>query len=156
MAESSGWEVRIEQTLPRPIAAVLARLPRSRIAAEFRTHLDQVYAAARSGAVRLDGQNVFVYRDVPGAPGEFDVDFGVGVVGACAATGNVVCTATPGGRVATTTHVGDYAKLGDAHAAVVAWCRAHGHALAGTRWEVYGHWQEGVTPRTDIHLLLAR
>jgi hypothetical protein len=29
-----------------------------------------------------------------------------------------------------------------AHAAVVEWCEANGHARTGVRWEVYDHWRD--------------
>ncbi|HEX8943744.1 MAG TPA: hypothetical protein VF785_11460, partial [Gemmatimonadaceae bacterium] len=58
-------------------------------------------------------------------------------------------------NVATTTHWGDFSALGDAHAALVGWCRARGLSLAGPRWEVYGHWRERAIPRTDVYYLLA-
>lgn len=147
--------VTLAQASPRHIAAVRARIPASRVAAEFRRSLDQVYAAGRRGAARLDGQNIFVYRDAPGAPGFLDVEFGVGVEAPFADIGDVVCSATPGGKVAMTTHVGDYATLGAAHSAIVNWCRAHAVSLAGTRWEIYGHWREGAVPRTDVCYLVA-
>src|SRR5690242_14056551 len=101
-------------------------MPVSAVPGTFRRYLDQVYAAARAGAVRLDGQNVFVYRDVPERPGDADVAFGVGVTAPFAAFGAVEPTALPVGEVATTTHWGSYAALGSAHAAVKEWCRAHG------------------------------
>jgi effector-binding domain-containing protein len=72
------------------------------------------------------------------------------------AAGAVRYANLPAGRVATTTHWGDYGRLGEAHAAVIAWCRAHGHALAGPRWEVYGHVSPNdAQPRTDVYYLLA-
>ena len=136
------------------MAAVRARVPASLVAAHFRTYLDQVYAAGRGGALRLDGQNIFVYRDVEGTPDRLDVEFGVGVAAPFSTAGNVEYRLTPGGGVATTTHLGDYGGLGDAHAAVVDWCRSHDLPLAGPRWEVYGHWREGAIPRTDIYYLV--
>lgn len=55
---------------------------------------------------------------------------------------------------AATTHWGDY-RLGEAHDAVVTWCRTTGHTLAGISWEVYGHWHDDPTKiRTDIFYLL--
>ena len=86
-------------------------------------------------------------------PGLLDVEFGVGVVAPFADVGNVTHSRTPGGRVATTAHVGDYA-LGAAHEAVVAWCRSHDLRLAGPSWEVYGHMSADTPPRTDIFYLL--
>ena len=56
-------------------------------------------------------------------------------------TGEVVRSSTPAGVVAAATHFGPYQGLGAAHAAIHAWCAAHGHELAGPNWEIYGHWQ---------------
>jgi hypothetical protein len=144
------------QTAPsRMIAAVHARVPMGAVATTFRRYLDQVYAAARAGAVHLDGQNVFVYRDVPDQSGQADVAFGVGVTAPFAAVGAVEPTSLPVGEAATTTHWGSYANLGAAHDAVAAWCRAHGRRPSGTRWEVYGHWTDDESQlRTDVFYLL--
>ena len=155
MPASDVHEVTLRQASPRGMATVRARVPASEVGARFRTYLDRVYAAGRSGALRLDGQNIFVYRDVQGAHDELDVEFGVGVTAPFAAVGDVVYSVTSAGTVATTTHWGDYGALGDAHAALVAWCRSRDIALAGPRWEVYGHWREGAVPRTDIYYLVA-
>jgi effector-binding domain-containing protein len=155
MEASNVHPVVLQQAAPRGVAVVRARLPASHIAAHFRTYLDQVYAAGRAGIVQLDGQNIFVYREAEGAQGQVDAEFGVGVAAPFAAAGNVVYAMTPGGEVATTTHWGDYRTLGNAHAAVVAWCRTHEVPLAGPSWEVYGHWREGAIARTDIYYLVA-
>ena len=149
----NGYTVSVANAPPRPIAAVRARLRAESVPAQFARHLDHVYAA-RAAGVRLDGQNVFVYRAAP--DGEVDVEFGVGALAPFAPTGAVTFSATPGGEVAATTHVGDYAGLGRAHDAVVAWCRAHGRRLAGPRWEIYGHWSDDpAARRTDVCYLLA-
>ena len=155
MSPANVHDVTLQQAPPRGIAAVHARVPAGRVAALFSGYLDQVYAAARDGKVKLDGQNIFVYRDVAETPGQLDVDFGVGVAAPFTAAGNVGYAVTPSGSVATTTHHGDYGALGAAHAAVIAWCRSHDIALAGPRWEVYGHWRDGEVPRTDIYYLVA-
>jgi effector-binding domain-containing protein len=145
--------VSLQRSAPRIIAAVHARLVPSRIPLEFTRYLDQVYAARASG-IQLDGQNIFVYRDAPDQPGHLDIDFGVGITAPLVPVGNVRAVELPLGEVATTTHRGAYTGLGAAHDAVLAWCRAHSRAPAGPRWEVYGHWTEGESPRTDIYYLL--
>jgi effector-binding domain-containing protein len=134
----------------------VARLPAADVPARFGAYLAEVYAAARRGAVSLDGQNVFVYRGGGGRDGETEVAFGVGVSAPFAPVGPVRAVPLPVGPVAATTHWGDYAGLGAAHAAVVAWCEADGHAVAGTRWEIYGHWSaDPAARRTDVYYLLA-
>ena len=132
-----------------------ARVPIGAVPAVFRRYLDQVYAAARAGAVHLDGQNVFLYRAAPDRPSELDVAFGVGVTAPFVAVGAVEPTLLPAGDVATTTHWGSYANLGAAHDAVIEWCRTHGRTRAGASWEVYGHWTEDEARlRTDVFYLL--
>jgi effector-binding domain-containing protein len=120
---------------------------------EFKRYLDQVYAARASG-IQLDGQNIFVYRDAADQPGQLDVEFGVGIAAPLVPIGNVRSVELPVGEVATTTHRGSYTGLRAAHDAIVAWCRTQSRELAGPRWEVYGHWTEGQSPRTDVYYLL--
>jgi len=150
---SELYDVREVIVTARPVAGVRARVPRGRVAQEFGPHLDQVYAAARAGAVHLDGQNIFIYRDA--TPDQLTVDFCVGVTAPFAAVGAVVPLETPHGVAATTTHVGDYGRLGEANAAILAWCRANDRMLAGPSWEVYGHWNaDPAQLRTEIYYLL--
>lgn len=153
MESSSSYTVSLKRAAPRTIAAVRARLAPSRVPVEFKRYLDQVYAARASG-IQLDGQNIFVYRDAVDAPGQLDVEFGVGITAPITPVGGVRAVELPVGEVATTTHRGAYTGLGAAHAAVLAWCRAHSRVPVGPRWEVYGHWTEGELPRTDIYYLL--
>jgi len=130
-------------------------VPRGAVAGIFGRYLDQVYAAARTGALKLDGQNVFVYRVSGHRPSEVDVAFGVGVTAPFPSIGNVEPTPLPVGEVATTTHWGSYTKLGAAHDAVIEWCRINGRKRAAASWEVYGHWTEDETRlRTDVFYLL--
>jgi effector-binding domain-containing protein len=147
------YAVAVQRAQPRSIAAVRARLPIRDVPRRFTEYLNQVYAAARSGVIELDGQNIFVYSG--DANGEADVEFGVGTRRPFEQAGAVVLSATPSGPVATTTHWGEYAGLGAAHDAVIAWCQSRGRSITGPRWEVYGHWSDNpATRRTDVFYLL--
>ena len=128
-----AYSIAVQRVAPRALASVHERMAIRDVPARFRPLLDQVYAAAKQHAIALDGQNVFVYRT--GTAPLADVEFGVGVAGPFAPVGRVTCSQVPAGEVATTTHWGDYAALGAAHDAVVGWCRANGHVLAGVAWE---------------------
>ena len=149
---STTYEVHEVTVAARPVAGVHAQVARGRVAQEFGRHLDQVYAAARTGAVALDGQNI-IYR---GATAEqLTVDFCVGVTAPFAAVGAVLPLETPHGVAAMTTHYGEYGRLGDANAAITEWCRAHDRVKAGPSWEVYGHWHDDPAQRrTDVFYLL--
>ena len=143
-------EVTVE---PRLVAGVRAVVRRGRVGAAFRQHLDQVYAAAKSGALSLDGQNIFIYRNA--TEHELTVDFCVGVTAPFTTVGNVMPLETPGGIAAMTTHRGDYSGLAAAAAAVRDWCRDNNRAYAGISWEVYGHWDaDPAKLHTDVYYLL--
>jgi GyrI-like small molecule binding domain len=123
------------------IAAVHARLPIGGVAGAFRQPLDRVWAFLRAHpGLRTDGHNLFLYHH--GARGELSVDFGVQVVRPFDGDGDVQCIATPAGRVASTVHRGPYDRLGDAHAALVAWCEHGGRAVGDASWEIYGDWSD--------------
>jgi effector-binding domain-containing protein len=147
------YEVSVVNVAPRSVAGVRAEVPMGQVAHYFGRYLDQVYAAGRSGAIALDGQNIFIYRH--GAPGSLVVDFCVGAAGTFDTIGNVTWRQTPGGAAVTTAHWGDYGGLRAASDAVQRWCSAHNRKLAGVSWEVYGHWNEDPAKlRTDVYYLL--
>ena len=151
---SVEYTVSVQTVAARPIAAVKARVPVGKVSATFKQYLDQVYAA-RAHGVQLDGQNIFLYRAVSDPKGVVDAEFGVGAKAPFTSVGSVVYSQVPAGEAATVTHWGDYAKLGNAHDAVVSWCQANGRRLSGTSWEVYGHWTGNpADQRTDVFYLL--
>ena len=150
MGAAAEPSVSLQLATPRAIAAVRARLPIHRVPASFTLYLNQVYTAARYGAIQLDGQNIFVYRG--GAmDDDAEIEFGVGVRSPFEARGAVNYSELPTGEVAVATHWGDYAKLDVTHSAVIAWCEANGRERTGTRWEIYGHWTDDPAHRrTDV------
>ena len=147
------YHVREVAVTARPVAGVRALVARGRVGQEFGRHLDQVYAAARAGSVKLDGQNIFIYRGA-GAD-ELIVDFCVGVTAPFDPVGAVVPLETPSGLAAMVTHHGDYGRLGEATAAIKVWCHAHNRKSTGPSWEVYGHWDpDPAKLRTEVYYLL--
>ncbi len=82
------------------------------------------------------GRHVAIYWD-----GTIRLEVGVELHGPFTEEGEIVRSATPGGLVASTTHLGPYSQLGAAHDRICTWCRENNHRLAGPNWEIYGHWQ---------------
>jgi effector-binding domain-containing protein len=148
-----NYTVEIVDVPEQLLAAARERTTLRRVAQDIRRLLDGPWTLIRErGDLRTDGHNVAVYWE---RGPEGDVEVGVQIVNRFDATDLVVCSATPAGRVAATTHFGPYTELDRAHRAIRAWCAEHGHTLAGPAWEIYGDWNDDPAKlRTDVHCLL--
>ena len=106
--------------------------------------LSAATVAALPATVARPGLNVMLYKDdVP------HVEVGVLVDEPIQPHGRVINSALPLGETISVTHSGSYDRLGDAHAAI----HAQGRALAGPRWEIYGHAAD--VPEVEVVYLLA-
>jgi len=129
--------VSVQRTTECPTAVVMANTTWPEFRTQWRTLLDEVWAFLRATpGLRTDGHNVMLYRhNIPGV--EVAVEVGVQVSGSFNAAGRVVPSTLPAVEAATTS-VGTTADIGAAHAAVRAWCAAHGRDMSGVSWEIYG------------------
>ena len=133
----------------QPTAVIAAETTWDEFPSLWRRLLDEIWSAVRSNDAVDPGRNVMLYKDdVP------NVEVGVEAKGPFAAIGRIVPSALPSGRVATTTHRGRYENIGAAHEAVISWCDDCGLERTGVRWEIYGHWIEGVEPEVEVYWLL--
>src|SRR2546423_14895036 len=86
----------------------------------------------RHEGLRADGHNCFFYHHPAQRDAAMDIEFGVQVIRPFEGEGEVICTETPAGEVAMTTHVGSYDQLAAAYDAIHAWRAATGRAFG--RW----------------------
>lgn len=134
------YDVSVVSTTAQPVAVVRRRVAWTALGAKLIPLLDQVYVAVRAGKVIQTGQNIFIYRDP--TRDSVTVEIGVEVSEPFEPVGEVVYAQTPAGSAAVAEHLGPYAGLGKAHAAVIAWCDQHGYRRTGVYWELYGDWEE--------------
>jgi hypothetical protein len=129
MLRAMAVEVTVKTVGPTPTAVVAAATTWAEFPKTWGPMLDQVWSFLRSNApegLYQHGHNVMLYQDdVP------HVEVGVQVTGSFAPAGPVVASALPGGLVATATHTGPMARIGDTHQAVREWSEAN-----GTGWPV--------------------
>jgi len=129
-------EVTVRSVEPVPTAVVGAATTWAEFPSLWLPMLDKVWGFLRGDAPQglyLHGHNIMLYADdVP------NIEVGVQVTGSFSRAGDVVPSSLPGGLVATATHTGPIAGIGDTHRAVCEWSTANGYQLAGTRWEIYG------------------
>jgi effector-binding domain-containing protein len=145
--------VSIVATAATPTAVIRETMTWERFPTLWGELLDEVWSYVRAAEVQA-GRNVMVYLD--DTP---NVEVGVELDGALAApSGRVAASTLPAGRAATTVAFGAPSREGiaAAHAAVVGWCDANGHARTGVRWEVYDHWRDDPDSfETAVYWLLA-
>ena len=145
------YQVHVEQVEPQLTAVIRLRADPSYFSQVVPQACGEVWNYFRSSGLPRPGRHLALYLDEQG-----NIEVGAEVGQPFTGNDRVVCSSTPGGRVATTAHLGPYDRLGGAHDAVRKWCAAHGQALAGPFWEVYGHWTDDPAQlRTDVFYLLA-
>ena len=157
----TNYQVSIQQVAEQPIAVARGRVTMKTISTAIFPLLDKVWAFVKAGGAKSNGHNILVYLDrgegtplIMNDPG-VEIEAGAQVLAPFPDAGDVVCSTTPGGRVATTIHMGEYTDLVHAHRAVRQWCIDNNHPIAGTNWEVYGHHEDDPTKRrTDVYYLL--
>jgi effector-binding domain-containing protein len=143
------YDVTIADVAEQPIAAVRRQAGLDELGPVFMSALDIVWGFVREYNVAT-GHNVVVYFDQV-----FNMEIGVQTFSPLPTHDEVLASATPSGRVAMTTHWGDYAELPLAHTAVARSIIANGLQAAGLNWEVYGDWDDDPPKRrTDVYYLL--
>ena len=148
------YAVRVEEQPAVRLAVVRHRVSAAELAQVVPESCGLVWQAVKAQQTEA-GRHVSLYLD-----DAIHVEIGVEILGLFVDDEDVVCSATPGGLVAATAHLGPYGTLGAAHDAIHQWCATHGHRLAGPRWEIYEHWRpewdaDPSQIRTDICYLLA-
>lgn len=143
--------VTVGQVKAEPIAVVRRHARQSELAKVVPDACGQVWTYIRASGYGHAGRHVALYLD-----GEINLEVGVEVMLDFAGGQDVYLSATPAGTAVHAAHIGPYARLGDTHAAIRAWCAKHSRRRAGPSWEIYGHWIDDASQlRTDIFYLLA-
>ena len=145
-----AYHVSLTQVASQTTAVVRRQAGLHELATVIPQACGDVWAFIRSSYLPQPGRNLAVYLDDEG-----HLECGVEVAQAFAGNGQVVCSSTPAGMVATAVHLGPYDRLGEAHTAIHQWCAAQGHVLIRPCWEVYGHWHDDPAKlRTDVYSLV--
>ena len=126
--------VQLQQIGSIPLAVIRRRASPSELSRVVPECCGLVWNAVRAQQAKA-GRHVAIYWD-----GSVRLEVGVELEGSFVEQGDVVRSATPGGVVASVTHLGPYSELGAAHDAVRDWCKSNCHRLAGPNWQIYGHW----------------
>jgi effector-binding domain-containing protein len=149
------YQVVTKAVSAQTLAAVRRRVLKREIGRTWKPALDLVWEfLRRQDGLWRGGHNCFVYHAAdPDTP--MEIDFGVQVLRPFTDEGEVVCTQTPAGEVAMTTHVGSYDKLSAAYDAIHSWRAATGRSFGQYSWEIYGDWTDDASKlETQVVYLL--
>src|ERR1700704_1184260 len=102
------YDIRLEEAVPRPLAAVRGAASRAELGANIIWPLDKLWPVVRGQSVQT-GHNVVIYGG-----GLAHIEAGVEVFGEFVDDGEVHYSATPGGPVVTTAHWGAYSQMAGA------------------------------------------
>ena len=152
-----NYQVVTKTVSAQPLAAVRRRALSRDVGRIWKPALDLVWEfLRRHEGLRADGHNCFLYHHPAHRDAAMDIDFGVQVIRPFEGEGEVICTETPAGEVAMTTHVGSYDKLAAAYDAIDSWRAATGRAFGACSWEIYGDWTDDTTKlETQVVYLLS-
>jgi effector-binding domain-containing protein len=114
------------------------------------TAFTETAAAAQGQGVGPAGPPFGRYRR--NDDGTFDVEAGFPVSAPVSPVGRVESGTLPGGRVARTLHVGEYAAVAAAYGAAEEYALTQGYEPAETPWECYLDEPEVAAPRTEVFL----
>jgi effector-binding domain-containing protein len=160
------YTIRIEQSPASPLAVVRRQASKPQLGAVIQEACGTVWSILRSQKVPGAGRHVTVYLGRSRTPcvtddahEDFNLEVGVELTQPFAGHGEVIASSLPVGEVATTTHLGPYQLLPDAHDAIQKWCADSGREPIRPCWETYGHWLDDWNNdpskiRTDVYYLL--
>jgi hypothetical protein len=148
-----GYEVRVENISgARPLAVVKLVARPEEFSRLVPRYCGVVWNALKAKGVKGAGRHIAIYRDEV-----VNLEVGVELESRFDGEGELWGRRFRG--LVSTSAFGAVQKLGEAHGAIKEWCGRNGYALAGPKWEIYGHWVEEwnndpAKIRTDVFYLL--
>lgn len=151
------YEVHVKQLPPQVVVTERCHTTLSGLATAMHSTLTKVATAVDpSDAAR--GAPFALYHNEPFTPDDIDVEMGLPITAVAKVneTAAVRRHQLDGGPVAYTMHVGPYASIGGAYAALFSWLEGHGHKRTGPVREIYlvgpGQGVEPAQYRTEIEV----
>jgi effector-binding domain-containing protein len=130
-----GYQIETKEMQSQPIVSIRATTDEAGLGKFFETTYPVLTSSIQSEGLQPTGPPFARYFKF--SKEEVDVEGGVPVSGSPKGGGDVNAGEIPGGRVASTMHVGPYDKLGDAYAAIETFMKENGLEAAGPPMEIY-------------------
>src|SRR5881394_994110 len=116
------YEIELKNSEPTCTAVIRGRVRPEELPRFVPAACGKVWSFIRSASLPRPGRHLALYLDAQGS-----VEVGAEVSEPFAGNDRVHCSELPAARAVTSTHVGAYEIISEAHAALRVWCAAHGH-----------------------------
>lgn len=130
-----AYEFGIGQAGAQRVASIRHITVPAEIGPTLGTLLPEVFAYLDGEGIKPSGPPFVRYHEF--RPDRIDLEAGFPIAALPKPKGRVGIGELPGGRMATTTHIGPYETLNQAYDALIAWIKAQGHQVAGAPWDIY-------------------
>ena len=141
------YDIHTAQIDPQHAAVLSGTCSMEEVGAFLGAAFERVLAALAHAAVPVDDKPFARYDMIEGG---FHVEAGFPCPADLDLDGDVHTITLPGGTAAITTHVGPYAGVAAAYAAIEEWFATSGHRPTGAPWETYPDGPEDPEPRTTV------
>jgi len=129
------YEVKIETIKAQPTMTIRFRARHDELSKKYGEVFGKLFGYVTSKGGEFSGAPFGRYHSM--TEEEVEVEAGLPVAKVIEGKGEIKASELPGGKVATTIHLGPYEKLGEAHEAIQAWASKNGHKPSGGVWEYY-------------------
>jgi effector-binding domain-containing protein len=130
-----SYEIVVKELASQPVVSIRVKCHAAEIGAMLGEILPEVFRYLRTHDTWPSGPPFTRYHGF--GETEVDIEGGMPVSVRLPGSGRIAAGELPGGKVATTVHLGPYEKLPDAHDALHVWMREHKMEPAGAQWEYY-------------------
>lgn len=136
-------ECTIEEIVEQPVVSIRTMVDEQDVSRQLGILYSEIVAHVTRAKLTPTAPPFARMHSIEG--GKIDLEAGMAVKGETKGEGRVKASRLPGGKVATTWHVGPYHDLPKTCALLEKWMKDQGHESAGGLWEVY--WTDpGIEP----------
>jgi effector-binding domain-containing protein len=129
------YDVEVKDVSVQPILSIRARMEPAEMPTLFRELINEVWTYCQRIGVTPSGPSFGVFHEF--GDEAVDVEAGFPVPAGTEGEGRIRAGELPGGKVASTWHLGPYTRLGQAHQAMAEWIHGQSHDQGQPAREIY-------------------
>lgn len=146
------YQIEVIELAPQPIIVIEKEVRAGQIGAALAQMLPRAYQFAVEKGAEITGMPFMRYLDMDGDL--WRIDAGIPVAKEIAGNDDLLVKSLPGGKAATTLHLGQYDQVGAAWDAIYAWAAEKGEPQRWGGWDVYENDPDSVNDPSELRTRL--